>query len=66
MYFPDYPKQDEEEANRLGSANTIYTPPQADTHYHDHYSFPTHKLSKPKTTKIPLVIVACGSFNPVT
>ncbi|KAJ2822334.1 Nicotinamide/nicotinic acid mononucleotide adenylyltransferase 1, partial [Coemansia erecta] len=32
------------------------------------YSFPTNKLAKTlqDSTKIPLVLVACGSYSPVT
>jgi nicotinamide mononucleotide adenylyltransferase len=34
----------------------------------DHYKFPTHRLSEVmiEETKSPLVIVACGSFSPIT
>ena len=30
------------------------------------YVFPTQKLASPKTNKTPLVLVACGSFSPIT
>lgn len=30
------------------------------------YKFPTEKLRTPRTEKKPLVLVACGSYSPVT
>lgn len=32
----------------------------------DGYVFPTHRLKQCAPGKVPLVIVACGSFSPVT
>lgn len=30
------------------------------------YSFPTNKLKKPSTSKTPLILIACGSYSPIT
>lgn len=65
--------------SKLVPNHTIYNLPNPSVRYHPstmkvpdksptEYVFPRHKLKKSldDATKIPLVIVACGSFSPIT
>lgn len=73
MQIPNYPIIDAENAKRLGVAN-IDTTPHASIHtlthntYLDDMCFPRDKLKESLVDckMLPLVVVACGSFSPVT